>query len=375
MKDCSISPIDNITRTTCTTSSGMKNFIEDEHNDSVTTTSLSSSDDDADDDDDDENENENGNDDDENKSTATVLSTTSSSKQQNIDIHHPIPLPPPMLRSDAWSEPPAENYSIRGKTYIKDKIKQPSKESAFQLFAVDIINVDTPMYSGMCSHPKERIQIALQREKEGNNEDDTTGDVLKNNELPLPEFVFALNLCIPKAADNNNDSGGLFYHAVFYFGVDTEQMNDIKQCTTPFGRVMNKYIFGSNDNDNEYRNKTLKLIPHVVEGNYIIKYAVGTKPAILGKEMKQYYVQDERYLEVIIDISSSKIATAITKLCVGYINNLTIDLIFVVEGHDESTLPERILGGVQIKHLDFRTEKGDGKRTVRVESTSTIEIK
>ena len=143
----------------------MKNFIEDEHNDSVTTTSLSSLDDDADDDD---------NEDDDDKSTTTVSSTTSSSKQQNINLHHPIPLPPPMLRSDAWSEPHAENYSIRGKTYIKDKIKQPSTEAAFQLFAVDIINVDTPMYSGMCSHPKERIQIALQREKEEGNKDDTT---------------------------------------------------------------------------------------------------------------------------------------------------------------------------------------------------------
>jgi len=274
-----------------------------------------------------------------------------------------------MLRSDAWSEPPAESYSIRGKTYIKDKIKQPSKESAFQLFAVDIINVDTPMYSGMCSHPKERIQIALQREREEGNEDDTTGGgILKNNELLLPEFVFAINLCIPKAADNDN-SGGLFYHAVFYFGVDKEQMNDIKQCTTPFGRVMNKYIFGSTDNDiNEYRNKTLKLIPHVVEGNYIIKHAVGTTPTILGNAMEQYYVQDERYLEVIIDISSNTIANSITKLCLRYITNLTIDLMFVVEGQDESTLPERILGGVQIKHLDFITEKGgDGKRTVHVE--------
>ncbi|OEU19558.1 DUF1336-domain-containing protein [Fragilariopsis cylindrus CCMP1102] len=315
-KDCSVSPIENInttTRTTSTTTSDMKNFIGDEHNDS------------------------------------------------------------------AWSKPQAERYSIRGKTYIKDKIKQPSTESAFQLFAVDLINVDTPMYSGMCKHPNERIQIALQREREeGNNEDDTTttDDVLKNNdELPLPEFVFAINLCIPKAADNNdNSSGGLFYHAVFYFGVDKEQMNDIQQCTTPFGRVMNKYIFGNTDNDiNEYRNKTLKLIPHVVEGNYIIKHAVGTTPTILGKEMTQYYVQDERYLEVIIDISSNTIANSITKLCLRYITNLTINLMFVVEGQDESTLPERILGGVQIKHLDFITEiGGDGKRTVTLnESTST----
>ena len=46
---------------------------------------------------------------------------------------------------------------------------------------------------------------------------------------------------------------------------------------------------------------------------------------------------------------------------------------FVGEGQDESTLPERILGGVQIKHLDFITENGDGKRTVRLnESTSTL---
>jgi hypothetical protein len=37
-------------------------------------------------------------------------------------------------------------------------------------------------------------------------------------------------------------------------------------------------------------------------------------------------------------------------------------MMFALEGHDESTLPERIFGGARIKNLDFKML--DGKRTV-----------
>lgn len=281
-----------------------------------------------------------------------TTSTSSSKEGENNDDKFDDNLEQhPPLRSDAWSEVSAEKFHIRGKTYMNDKIKQPSEESAFKLLSVDLVKVQTPIYSGMCSHPDERIQKALRREKYG----ETLGGDIRNNdeEFLLPQFVFALNLCIPAAADNG------FYHAVFYFGADKDQMDEIKQGTTPFSRVMDKFIFGNCD---EYRNKSLKLIPRVADGNYIIKHAIGTKPVILGKEMNQIYVKGERYLEVIVDISSNHVANGITKLCLGYITNLSIDLMFVVEGHDESTLPERILGGARISHLDFQTK--DGKRTV-----------
>lgn len=44
----------------------------------------------------------------------------------------------------------------------------------------------------------------------------------------------------------------------------------------------------------------LKLIPRVVEGNWLVKKSVGTQPAILGKQLVQTYHYDEKlnYFEV-----------------------------------------------------------------------------
>ena len=253
---------------------------------------------------------------------------------------------PPPLRSQAWSEPSAKEYEVRSKSYMTTRIKEPSKESVFKLITVDLINTETPIYSGMCAHPGERIQLALERER-------------KTGIRELPDFIFAVNLCIPAHT---------IYHAVFYYGVDKATMDEIRSGRSAFGRIMKEFIFGDSDS---FRNQTFKLIPRIVEGNYIVSKAVGTKPAILGKKIKQLYVRgggsngqdDDRFFEIIVDIASDPVAKRITKLCLGYIKSIVVDMMFALEGYDESTLPERIFGGATIKNLDFATM--DGKRCVR----------
>mmetsp|Transcript_1334 Transcript_1334/g.3397 ORF Transcript_1334/g.3397 Transcript_1334/m.3397 type:complete len:465 (+) Transcript_1334:176-1570(+) len=254
-------------------------------------------------------------------------------------------LDPPPLRSKGWSDPSAEDYNVRSKMYLATRIKQPSEKSAFRLLTVDLVNTKTPIYTGMCAHPGERVQLALGRER-------------KTGVRELPEFIFAVNLCIPAQT---------IYHAVFYYEIDKATMQEIKNSETPFGRNMNKFIFGDSD---EYRNNTFKLIPRIVKGNYIVRKGVGTKPVILGKGIKQYYVRggasgnnDLRYFEIIVDIASDAIAKRITKMCLGYIKTIVVDMMFALEGHDEATLPERIFGGATIKNLNFKMM--DGKRTVR----------
>eukprot|EP00534_Pseudo-nitzschia_fraudulenta_P004408 CAMPEP_0201133612 /NCGR_PEP_ID=MMETSP0850-20130426/49337_1 /ASSEMBLY_ACC=CAM_ASM_000622 /TAXON_ID=183588 /ORGANISM="Pseudo-nitzschia fraudulenta, Strain WWA7" /LENGTH=457 /DNA_ID=CAMNT_0047404307 /DNA_START=14 /DNA_END=1387 /DNA_ORIENTATION=+ len=246
---------------------------------------------------------------------------------------------PPALRPNAWSEPSAGEYMVRSKSYLENNVKERSQTSAFHLITVDLVNTETPIYTGMCAHPGERIQLALERERQ-------TG--VKE----LPEFVFAVNLCIPARS---------VYHAVFYYGIDKQTMDEIKHHrSTAFGRIMNKFLFGDSDN---YRDQTFKLIPRIVEGNYVVRKGVGSKPAILGKKINQRYVHDDRFFEIIVDIASDAVAKRITKLCLGYIKSIVVDMMFALEGYDEDTLPERIFGGATIKNLDFA--KMDGKRTVR----------
>lgn len=225
---------------------------------------------------------------------------------------------PPPLRLDAWAEPPATNFKVRGKNYLQDSIKFPSEPSVFQLLTVDLVKVDEPIFTGLCSHPHERIQQALRREK-------ATGH------RELPQFIFAVNLCVP---------GQSYYHWVAYFGID--DLSVIQNQATPFGRVASRFFFGDSD---EFRRKTFKLIPRIADGNFVVRKTVGSKPAILGRKLKQYYIRDDRFMELIVNIGSEKMAERIVKLALGYAKTLVVDMMFLLEGAEEDLLPERILGG------------------------------
>lgn len=256
------------------------------------------------------------------------------SSTETIDRHYAdLTTDPHPLRLEAWAESPASSYKVRGANYLTDNKKFPSEPSVFKLLTVDLVKVDAPMCEGLCMHPNERIQKALRREKE-------TG------QKELPEFIFAVNLCVP---------GASFYHMVAYYGVD--DINLLKDSSTPFGRIAEPFFFGDSD---EYRNKTFKLIPHIVEGNYIVRKAVGSKPTLLGTRLKQVYVQNERFFELIVDIGSNAVAQRIVKLALGYAKSLVVDMMFVLEGKHEDELPERIVGGLRMKNIDFK--KKDGQR-------------
>jgi hypothetical protein len=243
---------------------------------------------------------------------------------------------PPPLRLDAWTEPPGTTFSVRGANYMRDSKKAQSTPSVFRLLTVDLVKVDKSLATGICSHPNERIQRALARERETGQQE-------------LPAFVFAVNLVIPTSAT--------LYHKVFYFGCD--DMHTITDTSTSFGKLANQFFFGESD---AFRNATFKLIPRIVEGNFIVRKAVGSKPAILGKKIKQTYIRTKRFMELIVDIASDTVAAKIVNLSIGYAKTLSVDMAFVLEGNDGSTLPEQVLGAVRLNKLDFK--KRDGQRRI-----------
>lgn len=94
----------------------------------------------------------------------------------------------------------------------------------------------------------------------------------------------------------------------------------------------------------DFRNSRFKLIPTVTEGPWIVKAAVPTKPAILGRKVVQRYFRGNGYVEVDIHVGSSVIATQIVSMCRGYSKNFAADVGIVIQGEDPSELPERMLG-------------------------------
>jgi hypothetical protein len=136
---------------------------------------------------------------------------------------------------------------------------------------------------------------------------------------------------------------------VFYFAVD-----DIRTINgadgSPSSKLCQRFLFGDSD---EFRDATFKLIPQVVQGNFIVRKAVGSTPAIMGKKLRQLYVRNDRFMEVILDCGSSPVATGVIRLSFGYAKTLVTDMGFVLEGDEPEYLPERIFGCVRIKHIEL----------------------
>lgn len=204
------------------------------------------------------------------------------------------------------------------------------------------METDVPIMTGMCLHPNERLQLALEREAEAKSRGD-------NNPSECPPFVFVVNIVLP---------GPPNYHIVMYYAVDDMSTIDGSDGT-PSSKLCNEFFF---EKDDDFRDNTFKLIPQIIEGNFMVRKAVGATPAIMGNKIKQTYVKGDRFFELMIDTGSSSVAAGVIRICNGYAKMIVTDLAFLFEGYDEQTLPERVLGTVRLSNVEF------GKKLRFVES-------
>jgi hypothetical protein len=264
--------------------------------------------------------------------------------EMDLPVKPLLPTDPAPLEDKYWCEPCASSFRVRGPKYTKYKKKIASGSSLFRLVAVDVLETDKAIMTGMCAHPDERVQKCLRAEKEGR----------KGSEMP--PFIFCINITVP---------GKPFFHLVFYYAVDDMSLIQPGEGGKgdSFNNVASKFFFGSSD---KFRNSTFKLIPRIVYGSYVIKKAVGSKPALLGKKVKTSYIMNERYFEIIVDVGSDKVAKTIVGLSRGCAESLIVDMGFVLEGKDLKSLPEQLMGAVRLEHINFKD-----KRFVRDPSKSS----
>lgn len=225
-------------------------------------------------------------------------------------------IPAPTLPLDMYKEPDARSFRVRGANYIEDRIKVVSAPYLFKLLCCDLFEVPGPT-TNICSHPRNRVYRALQR-----NED---------------VWVFAVNIMVP---------GPPYLSFVAYFQGDKSQLTG----DTPFGRVAQKFFFGSDD---EYRNNRFKLIPKVVDGNMVVKMVVKDTPALLGNKVKVHYNKGDNYFELDIDVGSSNVARNAVRISSGYSKILVVDMGFCLQGDDPEELPEVMMGACQLVHMDL----------------------
>lgn len=217
------------------------------------------------------------------------------------------------LPDKMWTEPDAALFQVRGTNYLNDKKKIPSATSKFHLVGVDLLSFE---------NANDRYNISSRNDSVGRT---------------ATKFSFVINMIIP---------GPENICMVFYFH---PVKDNIFEDGSPFSELLNDFI----DGDDAFRNSRFKLIPTVVEGSFIIKQSVGSKPTLLGNKLKCPYHKGDNYFEVDIDISSNSVANTVVGMVQGVTKSLVVDMAFLLESQSEEELPENILGTVRLQNVSL----------------------
>lgn len=275
-------------------------------------------------------------------------------KTQHSNEHNGYPL---VLDFNYWQEPCASSWNVRSSTYLESKLKYPASSNLFQLLAVDLIQLEDsqPLISGLSKLPKERVSQYIHSSMQQNK----MGGKGSKSDNGRP-FLLVVNITIP---------GKVAYHLVMYYVIQdkrliqkpneqdhpsTSNLPPLTQEQKAFQKIASTFFFGSSD---KYRDERFKLIPKIISGNILVKKAVGSKPTLLGKKVKQYYIRSNDYFELVVDVGSDAIAKRVVGLCTGYAKNLVVDMGFVLEGTSEDELPEVVMGSVRLKNIDFKSAR------------------
>mmetsp|Transcript_38815 Transcript_38815/g.54659 ORF Transcript_38815/g.54659 Transcript_38815/m.54659 type:complete len:215 (+) Transcript_38815:84-728(+) len=112
------------------------------------------------------------------------------------------------------------------------------------------------------------------------------------------------------------------------------------------------------------KNASLKLIPYIAEGPWIVRNMVTGTPAIIGKKLPVTYTSGYipssssssskvPYLEADLDVgNSSSTARRIVSVCRRYMSTLTLDVGFVIQGNTPEELPEQMMGSIRVHGVD-----------------------
>jgi len=257
---------------------------------------------------------------------AKGLQTEGGDRGETIASTPQCALPQPL-----WGVADVSGFVVRGPSFTEDRVKIPAGEPLFDLVAVDLWRLDEAPCPNIAAQPGNRVQLARQR-------GDSTWIFVLQLQVPGPPWFAFVAYFVPK-----NRAG--WDPKVF-------ESSNREHCegNTPFSRLARPFFFGDDD---DYRDDRFKLIPKVVEGNFIVRNAVGTKPTILGRKLKQHYFRGDNYFELDVDIASSAIAQRVVGIAYGYAKLLTIDICCVLQGDSVDELPEQPFAAIRMVGIDF----------------------
>ncbi|KAG8486941.1 hypothetical protein CXB51_020521 [Gossypium anomalum] len=203
-----------------------------------------------------------------------------------------LPKDPTCTLPCSWTAAEPSTFLIRGENYLEDRKKFKAKGTLMQMVAADWLRSDT-------------------------REDDLGGRPGSIVQVP----------------------GSTTYSLALYYMMSSPVEDS---------PLLHNFING----DDAYRNSRFKLIPYISKGSWIVKQSVGKKACLIGQALEINYFQGKNYLELGIDIGSSTVARGVVSLVLGYLNNLVIEMAFLIQANTKEELPEYLLGTCRLNHLD-----------------------
>ena len=216
-----------------------------------------------------------------------------------------------------WGQADYTTVQVRGHNYLQDRVKITSEPPMMECLAVDVFYTDTPV---MCvSRSKQCAAYWLLHDRPN-------------------WFFFTINWRCDTL------------QVGVTWGCDKAQADWISAAESAERRLLENFL----EQDDDYRNSRLKIIPNVVEGPWIARKATGTTPAIIGRKLTTTYTYDPtHFIEANIDVFSSTAARTMLGVLVSATKRLVIDVSVLIEGQSDEELPERILGGFKVRYVDL----------------------
>ncbi|CAH8337549.1 unnamed protein product [Eruca vesicaria subsp. sativa] len=234
-----------------------------------------------------------------------LTETINGGSFRHVDLH---------TGTNGWASPPGHVFPLRSTNYFTNKQKSPGGDYLLSPAGVDWLKSTTKL-DNIMSRPDNRVAHAIKKSHSQNS------------------FIVAANFEISSKEEH--------YHLVFYFATEEPIPSD-----SPLKRFI--------DGDDSYRNQRLKIVSQVVKGPWVVKAAAGQFGAFLvGKTVKCNYHKGSNYFEVDVDTSSSPIMSAVIRFLLGYTKSFAVDIGLVIEAQTEDELPERLIGGVRVCHMDL----------------------
>jgi len=228
----------------------------------------------------------------------------------------------PRALNGTWHEPLARGFRVRGKNYLKDRVKLPSEQQVFS--PIGVHTYQKGKGEKKCSHTASLGGLAEHIASRPDEEFFVVGWMLpgKGTEAsPYRTAIFAFQRVMPKGADAIADN----LWDIMLNGTDDQK------------KARFKYL------------PRIDVGPSMVTGS--IRMMGGEKPTMLCNKLNHRFYRGPNYLEIDIDISSSKLANMVSGLIIPNVAKLVVGHAFLIEGHTEEELPERVLAACTIQGL------------------------